>query len=82
MRTTFPYQTDLFARQSTRAPEHAHFNGRSDAFVDNLSLPVDRWYRYSAGFSADWGRRLVRERRPGTKVKGFLTRWSMVGKPE
>ena len=74
VRTTFPYQTDLFAQETTRAPEHARFNGRSGAFVDNLSLPVHRWYRYSAGFSADWVRRLVRERRSGTKVEGFLTR--------
>lgn len=23
-------------------------------FVDNMSLPIHRWYRYSAGFSAKW----------------------------
>lgn len=23
-------------------------------FVDNMKLPVHRWYRYSAGFSAEW----------------------------
>jgi hypothetical protein len=27
---------------------------RSGSFVDNLSLPVHRWFRYSAGFSAAW----------------------------
>lgn len=27
---------------------------RSSTFLDNLSLAVHRWYRYSAGFSADW----------------------------
>jgi hypothetical protein len=24
------------------------------AFVDNMVLPVHRWFRYSAGFSAEW----------------------------
>ncbi len=27
---------------------------RSSSFVDNMSLPVHRWFRYSAGFSAQW----------------------------
>ena len=27
---------------------------RSGAFTDNMSLPVHRWFRYSAGFSAEW----------------------------
>src|SRR5690606_24851474 len=24
------------------------------AFTDNMKLPVHRWFRYSAGFSAEW----------------------------
>ncbi|OIO88833.1 MAG: DNA modification methylase [Anaerolineae bacterium CG2_30_64_16] len=27
---------------------------RSSTFVDNMSLPIHRWFRYSAGFSAQW----------------------------
>ena len=27
---------------------------RSGTFVDNMSLPVHRWFRYSAGFAAQW----------------------------
>lgn len=27
---------------------------RSGTFTDNMKLPIHRWYRYSAGFSADW----------------------------
>ena len=27
---------------------------RSGTFVDNMSLPVHRWFRYSAGFAATW----------------------------
>lgn len=77
--TTFPYQTDLFVRQSVRAPEHARFNGRSGAFGDNMSLPVHRWYRYSVGFPADWVRRLVRERRAETGTYAVLDPFAGVG---
>ena len=27
---------------------------RSGTFVDNMVLPVHRWFRYSAGFAAEW----------------------------
>jgi DNA modification methylase len=27
---------------------------RSGTFVDNLALPIHRWFRYSAGFAAQW----------------------------
>ncbi|MGK7947003.1 MAG: hypothetical protein AB4058_21295 [Microcystaceae cyanobacterium] len=27
---------------------------RSGSFTDNMKLPLHRWFRYSAGFSADW----------------------------
>jgi hypothetical protein len=32
---------------------------RSGTFTDNLSLPVHRWFRYPAGFSALWVRQLL-----------------------
>jgi hypothetical protein len=32
---------------------------RSGAFTDNMQLPVHRWFRYSAGFSAEWVQSLV-----------------------
>lgn len=28
--------------------------GRSGTFTDNMKMPVHRWFRYSAGFSAEW----------------------------
>ena len=28
----------------------------SSTFIDNMKLPVHRWFRYSAGFSAEWVR--------------------------
>jgi DNA modification methylase len=34
---------------------------RSGTFVDNMKLPVHRWFRYSAGFSAEWVESLLGE---------------------
>ncbi len=31
----------------------------TSTFINNMSLPVHRWFRYSAGFSAEWVRGLV-----------------------
>ena len=28
-------------------------------FVDNMSLPIHRWYRYSAGFSGQWAEEII-----------------------
>lgn len=39
--------------------EIASSQATSSTFVDNLSLPVHRWFRYSAGFSAVWARELI-----------------------
>jgi len=42
-------------------------SGRSGSFVDNMKLPVHRWFRYSAGFSADWVEAVIREAQQGSK---------------
>ncbi len=34
---------------------------RSSTFVDNMKLPVHRWFRYSAGFAAQWVEALIAE---------------------
>lgn len=34
---------------------------RSGTFVDNMSLPVHRWFRYSAGFAAPWVKQVLAE---------------------
>lgn len=28
----------------------------SSTFIDNMKLPIHRWYRYTAGFSAEWAK--------------------------
>jgi hypothetical protein len=35
--------------------------GASSTFVDNMVLPIHRWYRYSAGFSAQWVESVIAE---------------------
>ncbi|MGQ9457946.1 MAG: DNA modification methylase [Anaerolineae bacterium] len=34
--------------------------GRSSTFVDNMNSPIHRWFRYSAGFSAQWAEQEIR----------------------
>jgi hypothetical protein len=34
----------------------------SSTFVGNMTLPVHRWFRYSAGFSAEWAGDVIRQR--------------------
>jgi hypothetical protein len=36
--------------------------GRSGTFIDNMKLPVHRWFRYSAGFSAQWTASVISDR--------------------
>lgn len=38
-------------------------NDTTSTFADNLSLPVHRWFRYSAGFSALWARELIQDQK-------------------
>ncbi|MDE6716683.1 MAG: DNA adenine methylase [Muribaculaceae bacterium] len=34
---------------------------KSSTFEDNMKLPIHRWYRYTAGFSAAWVAKLIEE---------------------
>lgn len=31
----------------------------SSTFAGNMSMPIHKWYRYTAGFSAEWVRDLI-----------------------
>lgn len=48
---------------------NAGSDGRSGSFVDNMQLPIHRWFRYSAGFSAEWVRELIHSARQAGKVR-------------
>ena len=36
-------------------------NKNSSTFADNMKLPIHRWYRYTAGFSAQWVGEIIEE---------------------
>ncbi|WP_226427141.1 MULTISPECIES: DNA methyltransferase [Xanthomonas] len=40
--------------QHNAIPRIALKAGRAGTFADNMRLPIHRWFRYSAGFSAEW----------------------------
>ena len=46
-------------------------SARSGTFTDNMKLPVHRWFRYSAGFSAEWVQDLIQERSPAIVLDPF-----------
>lgn len=46
-------------------------SARSGTFTDNMKLPVHRWYRYSAGFSAEWAEQLIRQHSPSSVLDPF-----------
>jgi 16S rRNA G966 N2-methylase RsmD len=39
----------------------SHRTHASTTFIDNMRLPVHRWFRYSAGFSAEWVKEIIRQ---------------------
>ncbi len=52
-------QLPLFEDHTVIRPEVKR--SRSGTFVDNMSLPVHRWFRYSAGFAAQWVNQVLDE---------------------
>lgn len=52
-RSLFPSETGTGVSLST-----------ASTFIPNMDLPVHRWFRYSAGFSAEWVESVIRDARP------------------
>jgi hypothetical protein len=44
---------------------------RTGTFVDNMKLPVHRWFRYSAGFSAGWVEQVITDLKPQNILDPF-----------
>ena len=42
---------------------------KTSTFVDNMRLPVHRWFRYSAGFSAEWVKEVIRDFKGNNSIK-------------
>ena len=38
-------------------------------FADNMKLPIHKWYRYTAGFSASWVNQLIREEKENGRTR-------------
>jgi hypothetical protein len=59
-------QSDLFddaAERAVLAGKASHQRrARSGTFTDNMRLPVHGWFRYSAGFSAEWATEEIKAR--------------------
>ncbi|QIR36295.1 site-specific DNA-methyltransferase [Tolypothrix sp. PCC 7910] len=47
-------------------------NERTGTFTDNMKLPIHRWFRYSAGFSADWVETVITELAPQNILDPFV----------
>ncbi len=43
----------------------------SSTFISNMSLPVHRWFRYSAGFSAEWVQEVIRNSGDRSSLRVF-----------
>ena len=65
---TQPLQLSLFdySPQSTLIAE------KTGTFIDNMRLPVHRWFRYSAGFSANWTEEVIKELQPKNILDPFV----------
>src|SRR5436190_14335865 len=53
------FETDLEAKEVRPALKVV---GHTSNFLNNMRLPIHRWFRYSAGFSAEWVKWLLAER--------------------
>jgi hypothetical protein len=54
-------QSQLTLFEDDRETEPGLKASRSGTFVDNMALPVHRWFRYSAGFAAPWVEKVLAE---------------------
>lgn len=51
-----PLQLSLF----DSVPQFKTIAEKTGTFTDNMKLPVHRWFRYSAGFSAAWTQEVIK----------------------
>jgi len=59
----------------TRTPiqkKTAVHSARSGTFTDNMKLPVHRWFRYSAGFSAEWVESVLKDHKARAVLDPFV----------
>lgn len=61
------HQKELFLTKAQEKEKRLK-KKQSSTFLNNLSIPIHRWFRFSAGFSAEWVRKLlIEESKEGRK---------------
>ncbi len=63
--------SDLPTRTPLQKKTAAH-SARSGTFTDNMKLPVHRWFRYSAGFSAEWVESVLKDHNAKAVLDPFV----------
>lgn len=43
----------------------------TSTFADNIRLPIHRWFRYSAGFSAEWVKKVIKDAKDNSSIRLF-----------
>ncbi len=75
--TVWPLKCCILAMMVTRETQAVLFPfdikpevslSASSTFVPNMGLPVHRWFRYSAGFSAEWAESVIKSMRGPVRV--------------
>ncbi len=56
-------QLDLFPNEVPIEQDY------SATFADNMSLPIHKWYRYTAGFSASWVNQLIKQEKTNGRTR-------------
>ncbi|MDZ8054567.1 MAG: DNA methyltransferase [Aulosira sp. ZfuVER01] len=71
---TKPSQLQLFnlIPESHDNAQARVINQRTGTFTDNMKLPIHRWFRYSAGFSADWVESIITQLAPQNILDPFV----------
>lgn len=66
---TYLSQLDLFPDFDENPDnKNAIRKSRSGTFTDNMKLPVHRWFKYSAGFSAEWVEEIIAKEKKTDKI--------------
>lgn len=65
-------QENLFKITSLRHRNGKVLTERSGTFSDNMKLPIHRWFRYSAGFSATWVKETILNHNARTVLDPFV----------
>ncbi len=70
---TEPSQLPLFSVQPDpcRETQLREQKARTGTFTDNMKLPIHRWFRYSAGFSAAWVEQVILDLEPHAILDPF-----------